>query len=214
MTDQAHMRRALALAESRLGRTWPNPAVGCVIVKDGAVIGEGATGDGGRPHGEEAALSTVGYEARDATMYVTLEPCARRSSGVPSCTDRLITAGIARVVIAASDPHPFAAGAGVRKLEEAGIEVVTGVSAADGEALNVGFFSRVTKHMPVVCADADRMRYDAVFNPPPGEDIHTVLVRLGSVGLTRLCVAPDSSLAKQLEAQGLLTPAFRLSYAI
>lgn len=205
------MRRALALAESRLGRTWPNPAVGCLIVKDGAVIGEGVTGDGGRPHGEEVALGVAGYEARDATVYISLEPCAKRSAGVPSCTDRLISLGVARVVVAAFDPHPFAAGAGVRKLEEAGVEVVTGVCASEGEALNAGFFSRVTKQTPIVCADADRLRYDAVFNPPDGQDLHTVLVRLGSIGLTRLCVAPDSELAKQLEAQGLLTPVFRLA---
>ena len=211
MTDEAHMRRALALADTRLGRTWPNPAVGCVIVKDGAIIGEGATGDGGRPHGEEVALASVGREARGATMFVTLEPCAKRSSGTPSCTDRLITVGIARVVIAASDPHPFASGAGVRKLEAAGVEVVTGVCEREATALHAGFFSRVTKQVPIVCADLDRMRYDAVFNPPPGEDLHTVLLRLGTVGLTRLCVAPEGDLAKQLEAQGLLTPVFRLS---
>jgi diaminohydroxyphosphoribosylaminopyrimidine deaminase/5-amino-6-(5-phosphoribosylamino)uracil reductase len=210
MTDEAHMRRALALAEGRLGRTWPNPAVGCVIVKDDSIVAEGVTGDGGRPHGEEIALRAAGYALRDASVYISLEPCARRSSSTPSCTDRLISAGVARVVIAAKDPHPFASGAGVRKLQEAGIEVVTGVCAAAAEALNAGFIARVTRNVPIVCADTDRLRYDAVFNPPRGEDFHSVLARLATVGLTRLCVEPGSELAAKLKARGLLTEPFRL----
>jgi diaminohydroxyphosphoribosylaminopyrimidine deaminase/5-amino-6-(5-phosphoribosylamino)uracil reductase len=209
--DLTFMRRALALAESRLGRTWPNPSVGCVIVKDGAVIAEGVTGDGGRPHGEEVALSGLGEGARGAIAYLVLEPCARRSGGAKSCTDRLIEAGVERVVIAAGDPHPNAGGAGVRKLKEAGVKVECGLCKAEGEALNAGFFSRVTHNAPIVCADDDRMRYDAVFNPLQGEALKAALARLASVGLTRLCVPPGGALAIELEKQKLLTPPFRLS---
>lgn len=209
--DRTFMRRALALAEARLGRTWPNPSVGCVIVKNGEVIAEGVTGDGGRPHGEEVALSGLGDAARGATVYLVLEPCARRSAGAVSCTDRLIAAGVSRVVIAAGDPHPNAGGAGVRKLKEAGVAVESGLCGAEGEALNAGFFSRVTHKAPIVCADADRMRYDSMFNPLPGEEYATALTRLASIGLTRLCVAPGGDLAIELEKRNMLTPPFRLS---
>jgi diaminohydroxyphosphoribosylaminopyrimidine deaminase / 5-amino-6-(5-phosphoribosylamino)uracil reductase len=209
--DHTFMRRALALAEARLGRTWPNPSVGCVIVKDGAVIAEGVTGDGGRPHGEEVALACLSAPVKGATVYLVLEPCARRSGVAASCTDRLIAAGVARVVISAGDPHPNARGAGVRKLKEAGVAVESGLCQADGEALNAGFFSRVTHAAPIVCADADPMRYDSMFNPLPGETHATALARLASIGLTRLCVAPGSALAVDLEQQNLLTPPFRLS---
>lgn len=209
--DHTFMRRALALAETRLGRTWPNPSVGCVIVKNGEVIGEGVTGDGGRPHGEEIALSGLGEAARDAVVYLVLEPCARRSAGNESCTDRLIAAGVKRVVIAAGDPHPNAGGAGVRKLKAAGVQVESGLCQAEGEALNAGFFSRVTHKAPIVCADEDRTRYDSAFAPLPGEEYAAALARLASIGLTRLCVAPGSELAVDLDQRKLLTPPFRLS---
>ena len=100
------MRRALALAAPMVGRTADNPAVGCVIVKDGEVIGEAATAEGGRPHAEEQALAKAGPAARGATAYVTLEPCAQRSRGGESCSDLFVKAGLACVVIAAADPHP------------------------------------------------------------------------------------------------------------
>jgi diaminohydroxyphosphoribosylaminopyrimidine deaminase/5-amino-6-(5-phosphoribosylamino)uracil reductase len=143
MSDADFMQRALKLAARGVGRTGDNPSVGCVIVIDGAVIGEGATAAGGRPHAEEQALA--GGEARGATAYVTLEPCAKRSSGGLSCTDCLIEAGVARVVIAARDPHPFAAGAGVERLRAAGVRVELGLMEAEARAQNADFFAKWDK---------------------------------------------------------------------
>jgi diaminohydroxyphosphoribosylaminopyrimidine deaminase/5-amino-6-(5-phosphoribosylamino)uracil reductase len=134
------MRRALELAETMRGRTGENPAVGCVIVKAGAVIAEGATGEGGRPHAEEIALAQA--DARGATAYLTLEPCARRTSGAKACAELLRDAGAARVVIACADPHPFARGAGIALLYEAGIAVELGLMEAEARALNAEFLSR------------------------------------------------------------------------
>lgn len=136
------MRRALALAAAQAGCTGDNPAVGCVIVKGGAVVGEGATADGGRPHAEEQALAQAGATARGAIAYVTLEPCAKRSSGAVSCADLLIEAGVAGVVIAAHDPHPFAAGAGPERLRAAGIAVEIGLMEAEAHAQNADFFAK------------------------------------------------------------------------
>lgn len=138
------MRRALSLALPGAGSTGDNPSVGCVIVKDGVVVGEGATADGGRPHAEEFAVAAAGANARGAAAYVTLEPCAKRSNGSASCADRLIEAGVARVVIAASDPHPFASGVGVERLRAAGISVETGLLASEARQLNVDFHRRWT----------------------------------------------------------------------
>lgn len=142
MSDESFMRRALALAAPGVRRTGDNPSVGCVVVRDGVIVGEGATAEGGRPHGEELALRQAGAAARDAVVYVTLEPCAKRSSGAASCADLLIAAGVARVVIAASDPHPFAAGAGVERLRAAGVSVERGLYEAEALALNSAFFAR------------------------------------------------------------------------
>ncbi|OQW64108.1 MAG: riboflavin biosynthesis protein RibD [Proteobacteria bacterium HN_bin10] len=136
------MARALSLASLGAGRTGDNPSVGCLIVKDGEVVGEGATAEGGRPHAEELALAQAGENAHGATAYVTLEPCAKRSTGARSCTDLLIQAGVARVVIAAGDPHPFAAGAGVERLRAVGVAVESGLFEAEARALNAGFFAR------------------------------------------------------------------------
>ena len=110
--DQLHMRRAIALAREHVGLTADNPSVGCVIVKDGEVVGEGVTARGGRPHAEEQALDMAGERARGGVAYVTLEPCGARSSGAASCSQRLVSAGVAEVVIACEDPSHFAAGAG------------------------------------------------------------------------------------------------------
>ncbi len=145
MSDAVFMRRALALAAPGVGRTGANPSVGCVIVKDGIVVGEGATADGGRPHAEELALSQAGDAARGATAYVTLEPCAKRSTGAASCSDILAQAGVAGVVIAASDPHPFAAGVGVERLRAAGVVVEIGLMADEARALNAAFFAKWDK---------------------------------------------------------------------
>lgn len=139
------MTRALALAAAMAGKTGDNPAVGCVIVKDGAVVGEGATGAGGRPHAEEIALAQAGEAARGADVFVTLEPCAQRSAGTPSCSELLHAAGIASVVIAARDPHPFAAGRGVETLINAGIDVEIGLMETQARALMADFLAKWEK---------------------------------------------------------------------
>ncbi len=141
MSDNAFMRRALALAAANIGRTGDNPSVGCVIVRDGAIIGEGATAPGGRPHAEEQALVAAG-DVRGATVYVTMEPCAKRSGGGASCTDRLIAAGPARVFIAARDPHPNAAGVGIERLKAASVQVEIGLFENEARAQNSAFLSR------------------------------------------------------------------------
>lgn len=136
------MRRALELAAASVGRTGDNPSVGCVIVRDDAIMGEGATADGGRPHAEELALAQAIDGARGGDAYLTLEPCAKRSTGAVSCADRLIEAGVARVVIAARDPHPNAAGVGIERLRAAGVVVELGVMEAEARAQNADFFAK------------------------------------------------------------------------
>ncbi|WP_421932992.1 bifunctional diaminohydroxyphosphoribosylaminopyrimidine deaminase/5-amino-6-(5-phosphoribosylamino)uracil reductase RibD [Phenylobacterium sp.] len=133
--DQDHMRRAIALARTNLGNTGTNPAVGCVIVADGAVVGEGATQPGGRPHAEEQALDQAGAAATGASAYVTLEPCGERSNGTASCSLRLAQAGVSRVVIACRDPSTFAAGRGVARLRAVGVAVELGLLEAEATGL-------------------------------------------------------------------------------
>lgn len=143
------MRAALALARRGLGIVWPNPAVGCVIVNRGRVVGRGWTQPGGRPHGETEALARAGAAARGATAYVSLEPCCHWGR-TPPCTDALIAAGIHRVVIPLEDPDPRVAGEGVRRLRAAGIEVETGLCAAEAAEVNAGFFCRIQNGRPLV----------------------------------------------------------------
>jgi len=131
----AFMRRAIVLAQARVGRTGDNPAVGCVLVLAGAVVGEGATGEGGRPHAEELALAAAGADAAGAIAYVTLEPCAARSAGQASCAQRLAEAGVSKVVFACDDPSRFAAGAGASRLAAAGVAVERGLLAEAAQAL-------------------------------------------------------------------------------
>jgi diaminohydroxyphosphoribosylaminopyrimidine deaminase / 5-amino-6-(5-phosphoribosylamino)uracil reductase len=147
--DIAHMRAALALARRGLGNTWPNPAVGCVIVNDGCVVGRGWTQPGGRPHAETEALARAGAAAKGATAYVTLEPCNHHGK-TPPCADALISAGIARVVVPVEDPFPHVAGAGFAKLRAAEIAVEAGLCAEEAAELNAGFFSRVKQGRPLV----------------------------------------------------------------
>lgn len=135
ITDEEHMRAAIAIAAAQVGRTGENPAVGCILVKDAAVVGRGATGDGGRPHAEEIALMQAADAAAGATAYVTLEPCAQRSSGALSCSERLVAVGVVRVVIACDDPSILAAGQGAERLAEAGIAVETGVLRDEASSL-------------------------------------------------------------------------------
>ncbi len=132
--DTDFIRAAIAAALPNLGKTAPNPVVGCVIVRDGRVIAQAATAPGGRPHAEEQALDLC--DARGATAYVTLEPCAARSAGTASCSERLIAAGIARVVYACEDPSPLASGHGYERLCAAGVTVERGLLSQEAsEAL-------------------------------------------------------------------------------
>ena len=147
--DLRHMDHALRLAQRGLGNVWPNPAVGCVIVAAGRVVGRGWTQPGGRPHAERMALDAAGAAARGATAYVTLEPCAHHGRA-PPCSDALVAAGVARVVSALTDPDPRVAGRGHARLREAGIEVVEGVRAGPAAELQRGFLSRVTQGRPMV----------------------------------------------------------------
>lgn len=140
--DDVHMRRAISLAQAHVGLTGDNPSVGCVIVRDGVVVGEGVTAQGGRPHAEEAALAMAGATARGATAYVTLEPCGERSSGHPSCGALLATAGVARVVVACADLSHFAAGRGLDRLRVAGVMVDLGQLAHEAQALYQGYRPR------------------------------------------------------------------------
>ena len=139
MSDEDFMARAIELARTHVGQTGDNPSVGCVIVKDGAVVGEGVTGEGGRPHGEENALAAAGEAARGAVAYVTMEPCARRSSGGVSCSERLVAAGVVRVVIAAPDSSVYADGEGARRLQAAGIVTDHGLMQEAAEALYAAY---------------------------------------------------------------------------
>lgn len=143
------MDHALALAARGLGNTWPNPAVGCVIVKAGRILGRGWTQPGGRPHAETMALAQAGDAARGATAYVTLEPCAHHGK-TPPCAEALVAAGIARVVTALTDPDPRVTGRGHAILRTAGIEVAEGIRSAEASALNEGFLKRVTRGLPFV----------------------------------------------------------------
>jgi diaminohydroxyphosphoribosylaminopyrimidine deaminase / 5-amino-6-(5-phosphoribosylamino)uracil reductase len=149
MDDSHFMQAALSLARRGLGTVWPNPTVGCVLVKDGAVAGRGWTQPGGRPHGETEALRRAGAQARGATAYVSLEPCCHHGK-TPPCTDALIAAGIARAVVAVEDPDPRVAGRGIAQLRSAGIAVETGLLAEDARAINAGFFLRLAQGRPLV----------------------------------------------------------------
>lgn len=136
------MKAALALAERTRGRTAPNPNVGCVLVRDGRVVGRGWTQPGGRPHAEAMALAQAGGEARGATAYVTLEPCAHESPRGPACADLLAHAGVARVVAALRDPDARTDGAGFARLRDSGAEIVTGLHAAEAARSMAGFLTR------------------------------------------------------------------------
>ena len=143
------MRMALVLGARGLGNVWPNPAVGCVLVKDGLVVGRGWTQPGGRPHAEVRALAQAGAAARGATAYVTLEPCAHQGV-TPPCAGALVAAGVARVVTALTDPDPRVAGRGHAMLRAAGIEVTEGVEGDAARLANAGFLLRVTQGRPLV----------------------------------------------------------------
>lgn len=147
--DEEYMAHALRLAERGVFTTAPNPNVGCVIVKDGEIVGEGFHYRAGEPHAEVHALRQAGARAEGATAYVTLEPCSH-TGRTPPCCDALIAAGIRRVVVAMQDPNPHVCGRGLRRLRQAGVEVRCGLMAAEAEALNRGFLKRMRTGLPWV----------------------------------------------------------------
>jgi diaminohydroxyphosphoribosylaminopyrimidine deaminase/5-amino-6-(5-phosphoribosylamino)uracil reductase len=154
--DERFMRLAIALGSRHLGLTWPNPSVGSVLVDESGeapvILAQGVTQAGGRPHAERVALEAAGERARGATLYVTLEPCAARSSRNhgPSCTDLIVAAGIGRLVVSVPDPSPYAAGQGPERFGRAGIPMSVGCLAEEGARLHRGHITRVTKGRPAV----------------------------------------------------------------
>ncbi|HCR66865.1 MAG: riboflavin biosynthesis protein RibD [Oceanicaulis sp.] len=183
--DLRYMDVALALAYARLGATAPNPSVGCVIVKQGRIIGAAATAPGGRPHAEPQALAQAGDAAQDASVYVTLEPCAHYGQ-TPPCAEALIKARPAEVIIACRDPFEHVAGRGVAMLEDAGIDVLEGVREAQALAMNAGFFHRLKTGRPLLARDLRPALFDADLSLEPGESVDMALDRFGKAGLTRI----------------------------
>ena len=147
--DRRFMQLALTLGRRGLGRTWPNPAVGAVVVKDGIIVGRGWTQPGGRPHAEPVALREAGVASRGATLYVTLEPCSHFGKS-PPCTDAVIASGVARVVAAIEDPNPEVAGQGFAKLRAAGIAIDVGLERAEAAYAHAGHFRRIRDKRPHV----------------------------------------------------------------
>ena len=200
-SDTAIMRRAIAL--TRPGKTWPNPSVGCVIVRDGTIIAEGTTGDGGRPHAEEIALATAG-EVTGATVYVTLEPCGCRSTGAPSCSQLLVEAGVTRVVYACEDPSPFASHAGPQGLQAAGIATQSGLLSAEAAHLIAPTAHFHATGRPLIEASSIPEGFDAEFTPATS-DLTAELTDWAARGYRHLYVARDSELAQSLRQLGYLT---------
>jgi diaminohydroxyphosphoribosylaminopyrimidine deaminase/5-amino-6-(5-phosphoribosylamino)uracil reductase len=201
--DRQFMTRALELARAQLGKTSPNPSVGCVIVAEGEVVGEGVTGNGGRPHAEEIALEAAGDRAEGATAYVTLEPCNQRSGGTFSCSQLLLGSGVTRVVVACPDPHPLGAH-GADRLTAFGVSVETGLMRDEAERLNAGFFKHVATGRPWLAIDGDASTYDGEFDLLRDESYEAALDRLGAKGWTRIFVRPGAALAAQLSARSLV----------
>ncbi|XBQ17600.1 MAG: bifunctional diaminohydroxyphosphoribosylaminopyrimidine deaminase/5-amino-6-(5-phosphoribosylamino)uracil reductase RibD [Oceanicaulis sp.] len=183
--DFRYMDAALALAFAVLGSTAPNPAVGCVIVRGGRIVGTGETAPGGRPHAETIALDAAGDAARGASVYVTLEPCAHTGK-TPPCAEALVRAEPAEVIVACRDPFEQVAGRGIEILKAAGITVIEGVREREACALNAGFFSRLETGRPLLAADPRPALFDAELSLAPGESEDEALARAGAAGLTRL----------------------------
>jgi diaminohydroxyphosphoribosylaminopyrimidine deaminase / 5-amino-6-(5-phosphoribosylamino)uracil reductase len=197
------MDAALALAWSGLGTTAPNPSVGCILVKNGKIIGKGRTANGGRPHAEREALDAALEDPRAATAYVTLEPCAHTGL-TPPCADALIEAGINRVVIGCVDPDERTSGAGIARLKAAGISVETGVREKEAGRLNAGFFHRIGRGWPLVVVDANPASYDKSIHAFESNDVLGSLRALGADGVNRLRILPDSPAAEAAAAANLI----------
>jgi len=220
-SDALWMAQALALARRMRGHVWPNPPVGCVIVKGGTIIAEGETQPGGRPHAERVALNRAGAAARGATLYVTLEPCCHWGR-TPPCADAIIAAGVTRVVAAMQDPDPRVDGGGFARLRAAGIAVTVGEGAADAAAIMSGFLHRtrtgepeliLTERAGAVPEGADalletrsgrhRLRLQGSRRMPDmacdlGPD--GLLRRLGGLGLTSVALWRDDPLSAALSS--------------
>jgi diaminohydroxyphosphoribosylaminopyrimidine deaminase/5-amino-6-(5-phosphoribosylamino)uracil reductase len=166
--DERWIGAAVALGERGRGNTAPNPNVGCVIVRDEAVVGRGWTQPGGRPHAEAMALAEAGESARGSTVYATLEPCCHRSERGPACADLLAEAGVARVVAALEDPDPRMTGKGFERLRSAGIEVVVGPGAVGSARSMAGFLARVLLGRPFITLKL-AMSLDGKIALPSGE---------------------------------------------
>jgi len=169
MEDARYMQMALEEARRGVGATSPNPAVGAVLVKDGCVLSRGWHRRAGEPHAEVEALRALGagFSAKGATLYVTLEPCSSHGR-TPPCTDAILAAGIGRVVVGATDPHPLHSGGGVELLRNRGVEVVTGVLEEECRRLNRAFFKWITTGRPWVVAKS-ALSLDGQIVRPPGE---------------------------------------------
>ncbi len=222
----AWMSCAIDLARAMQGWVWPNPAVGCVIVRDGKIVGRGQTRFGGRPHAERIALDDAGEQARGATLYVTLEPCCHWGK-TPPCADAIIAAGVSRVFASVQDPDPRVNGGGFRKLSEAGVETHVGLGASQALSIMAGFFHRIETGKPLVTiVEIDEEAFDIpsghdaviqshpdqiwLFTRAPGigtkasqllcpdYDSGSILRRLGELGLTSVCVPDDDRLSETL----------------
>ena len=191
--DLRWMSLAIAVARAQLGHTAPNPAVGCVLVRDGQLVAAAATDQGGRPHAERRALDLADGHAEGSTAYVTLEPCAHHGQ-TPPCAQALIEVKVARVVIACLDEDPRVAGKGIAMLRKAGIAVHTGVCAAETLPLYEGFFRRLASGKPRLYVDLFDGGFDATLPALALPELEQCLATLGRDGASRVRVAPDHPL--------------------
>ena len=199
------MRKAIACAKTNLGRTAPNPVVGCVIVRENQIVALGVTGIGGRPHAEEMALDAAGHLAQGADIYVTLEPCFSRSNGSTSCSALLVEAKPARVIIACHDPSPHADHQGVNRLKAAGIAVVTGFESEAAEPLIAASRIWYAEARTLIEESLDGDGFDRRFEAVPHEDLCTLARLQAHGGPARLWVPQGSDLAHALRSLNLIS---------
>lgn len=187
------MSLAIAVARGQMGRTAPNPAVGCVLVRGAQLIATGATDDGGRPHAERRALDLAGSLAEGSTAYVTLEPCAHHGQ-TPPCAEALVAARVSRVVVACMDEDERVAGKGVERLRQAGIEVITGCGEDLAAPLYTGFFHRLRHGRPALFVDQFDQGFDGALEQVDLAELSDTLHALARAGASRIRVAPDHPL--------------------